>query len=111
MVPTDSDCVANIAEVVRTGSLLCVCINPTIYHLEANVGAIHELIDDGFTAFKAPIIRGELDYRSYADGVGLPVEIAEDFSLALPNSAMLEWRAVVPGADGIIGRQWEHPTG
>ncbi|MEU5103860.1 hypothetical protein AB0H07_16450 [Streptomyces sp. NPDC021354] len=92
---------AEVAEAVRPRSLLCVVSDPEL-RLDA------DLLDDDFTAFKVPLTPGELTYRSYPGGADSLAEITDEgFTFMLKDSAMENWRAVVPDSDGVVRARWE----
>jgi hypothetical protein len=67
-----------------------------------------DLLDDGFTAFESPLVPGQLAYRSYSFGADCLAEVtAEGYAFMLSDSALTQWCAVVPDADGVVRGQWE----
>ncbi|MET9515812.1 hypothetical protein [Streptomyces sp. NPDC002994] len=90
-----------VAQAVSARSLLCVVADPDL-RLRA------DLLDDGFTAFEAPLTPGQLAYRSYSFGADRLAEVtAEGYAFMLSDSALSQWCAVVPDADGVVRGQWE----
>ncbi|MFD8289709.1 hypothetical protein ACFV2B_16060 [Streptomyces lavendulae] len=94
---------AEVAQLLRPRSLVCVAIEP-----ELNPRA--ELLQDDFTAFVAPLRYGELAHRNYPGGADTLSEVIDDgFSLMLADAALGDWCAVVPDTDGVARGQWETP--
>ncbi|MET9591978.1 hypothetical protein ABZY45_13535 [Streptomyces sp. NPDC006516] len=94
---------AEVARLLRPRSLVCVATEP-----ELSPGV--ELLQDGFTAFVAPLPHGELAHRSYPGGADTLSEVMDDgFSLLLADAALGDWCAVVPDTDGVARGQWETP--
>jgi hypothetical protein len=92
---------AEVAGAVRPRSLLCVVSDP---ELRLNT----DLLDDDFTAFKAPLTPGELTYRSFPGGADTLSEITDEgFAFMLQDAALENWRAVVPDSDGVVRGSWE----
>lgn len=94
---------AEVARLVRPRSLVCVATEPELRPR-------HELLEDDFTAFVAPLLPGELAHRTYPGGADTLAEVTgEGFSLMVAHGVMGEWCAVVPDSDGVIRAQWESP--
>ncbi|MYW68311.1 hypothetical protein GTY65_30185 [Streptomyces sp. SID8379] len=95
---------AELARLVRPRSLVCVATEPDLHPRP-------ELLEDNFTAFSAPLLPGELAYRSYPGGADSLAEVmGEGFSLMLADKAMGDRCAVVPDPDGVLRAQWENPA-
>ncbi|CAM5560096.1 hypothetical protein SAVIM338S_04623 [Streptomyces avidinii] len=93
-----------VAKAVRPRSLLSVVPDPDL-----EPGS--DLLDADFTAFKAPLLPGELPHRTYP-GVGSLEEVSDEgYTLTMRDSALLEWCAVVPDADGVARGEWEDYRG
>ncbi|WP_405894596.1 hypothetical protein OG272_22260 [Streptomyces sp. NBC_00104] len=88
-----------VAELVRPRSLLCVVTDPDL-----RPGS--ETLEDDFTAFKAPLLPGELPYRAFPGGADdLSEVVAEGYTLVLADDVMGDW-CVVPDPDGVNRGQW-----
>jgi hypothetical protein len=95
--------VAEEAQAVRPRSLLCLVVDP-------NLQSDPALLDDAFTAFKAPITPGELPYCAYPYGVDDFAAVTDDgFPLLLRDSMLVNCCAVVPDSDGVVRGRWEDP--
>ncbi|MET9465143.1 hypothetical protein ABZY44_10065 [Streptomyces sp. NPDC006544] len=95
--------IAEIAETVRPRSLLSAVADP-------DLGSGPHLVDADFTAFRSPLLPGELAYLAYPGGIDDPAdELREGYSLALRDSVPAEWCAVVPDSDGVARGVWEDP--
>ncbi|HEX8867332.1 MAG TPA: hypothetical protein VF821_16865 [Lentzea sp.] len=97
----------NVDEVIATmrpRSLVSVALDPDLRV---------RLMDQGFTAFVAPLQPGELAYREVPVGVDDDDELSEvtsaGFGLFLADTELAELYAVVPDADGVVRQQWEDP--
>lgn len=90
-----------VARAVRPRSLLSVTVDPDL-RLEPL------LLDDDFTAFKPPLVPGELTYRAYPGGADSVAELTDDgFTFMLGESVPAAWSAVVPDSDGVVRKHWE----
>ncbi|MGA5564440.1 hypothetical protein ACPCUV_25195 [Streptomyces platensis] len=95
--------VAEVAQAARTRSLLCVVANPDL-RLDAG------LLDEDFTAFKAPLTPGQLIYRAYPRGADSLAEVTDrGLSFMLADVVLAGWCAVVPDSDGVVRAAWESP--
>lgn len=92
-----------VAQVVRSRSLLCVVANPDL-RLDAG------LLDEDFTAFEAPLTPGQLIYRAHPGGADSLAEVAgRGFSFMLADAVLAGWCAVVPDSDGVVRAAWDSP--
>ncbi|WOX22334.1 hypothetical protein [Streptomyces solicathayae] len=93
--------VGEVAEAVRPRSLLSLAVDP-------DLGLDPVLLDDDFTAFRPPLVPGELAYRAFPGGADDLAEVTDDgFAFMLGESAPAARRAVVPDPDGIVRARWE----
>ncbi|MER7078941.1 hypothetical protein [Saccharopolyspora kobensis] len=93
--------VAELARLMRPRSLVCVASDPVLQPRP-------ELLEEDFTAFVAPVLPGELFYRSYPGGADTLSEVTGGgFSFMLADRVMGDWCAVVPDSDGVNRAQWE----
>ncbi len=90
-----------MARPLRPRSLVRVVTEP-----EPSPGA--ELLEDGFTAFVAPLPHGEPAHRNHPGGADALAEVTDDgFSLMPADASLGDWCAVVPDADGVARGRWE----
>lgn len=93
----------DVAQAVRARSLLCVVVEP-------DLRVKPDMLDDGFTAFEAPLKPGELVFHSYPGGVDDIAEVVgEGLSLMISDSSITQWCVVVPDRDGVVRGRWEDP--
>jgi hypothetical protein len=92
-----------VSRLVRPRSLLCVIAEPDLQPKS-------DVLEDGFTAFAAPLLPGELVYRAYPGGADdISDVVANEFTFILADNSMGNWYAVVPDSDGVNRGQWESP--
>ncbi len=97
--------VVEVSLLMRPRSLVCVVSDPELQTRP-------ELLEDGFTAFMAPLLPGELVYRAYPFGADTLSEVVDEgFAFMLADKAMDGWCAVVPDPDGVNRALWESPVG
>lgn len=97
--------VVEVSLLMRPRSLVCVVSDPELQTRP-------ELLEDGFTAFMAPLLPGELVYRAYPFGADTLSEVVDEgFTLMLAYRDMGGWCAVVPDQDGVNRALWESPAG
>jgi hypothetical protein len=95
--------VAEVAQAVRPRSLLCFAADPAL-QLDAGV------LEEDFTAFKAPLNSGQLIYRAYPGGANSLSEVTDrGMSFMLADAVMGGRCAVVPDSDGVVRAAWESP--
>jgi hypothetical protein len=93
-----------VAQVVRSRSLLCIVANPDL-RLDAG------LLDEDFTAFEAPLTPGQLICRAHPGGADSLAEVAgRGFSFMLADAVLAGWCSVVPDSDGVVRAAWESPV-
>jgi hypothetical protein len=67
-----------------------------------------DMLEESFTAFRAPLEPGELEYRNYPLGTDTIDEVlAVGFTLALLWRDLDDRQAVIPDTDGVIRALWE----
>lgn len=94
---------AELADLMQPRSLVCVACDPVLHPR-------FEILMDDFTAFRAPLLPGELYYRPFPGGADELSELTvAGFTFMLADSALSDWCAVVPDSDGVNRAQWESP--
>ncbi|MGP3910070.1 hypothetical protein [Nonomuraea sp. 10N515B] len=93
------DNINEIRQSVQPRSLLCVAIDPDPHLNPA-------LMEEDFTAFRAPLTSGRLTYAAYHWGADDLKELADQGMNFMIATSDLRESAVVPDADGVVRGVW-----
>ncbi|MGC4943973.1 hypothetical protein [Kribbella sp. DT2] len=100
-----SENLVEVAEKMEPRSLLSVFVDPIILELSP------EVIDEGVTLFRPPLLPGRVDYMAYPDGFeDLSEVLAHGFTLSMKDSIAPHRSAVMPDPDGEIRMKWQAPA-